>query len=124
MIRGFRGATTIDGNTPEAIEESTVELFGEIVKRNGLAADEVSYIIVTVTHDIDAAFPAKYIRQLEGWQWVPVMCAVEIDVQGALPLCIRLMISAETDKRQTEVEHVFLRNAVQLRPDLLKNVLD
>ncbi|MGV2805924.1 chorismate mutase, partial [Clostridium perfringens] len=68
--------------------------------------------------DLDATFPAKAIRQLEGWDLVPLMCSVEIPVQGSLPRCIRFMVQVNTDKSQSEIKHVYLNEAKRLRPDL------
>lgn len=71
-----------------------------------------------MTQDLDATFPAKAIRQLEGWDLVPLMCSVEIPVQGSLPRCIRFMVQVNTDKSQSEIKHVYLNEAKRLRPDL------
>ncbi|MNP70812.1 Chorismate mutase AroH [compost metagenome] len=71
-----------------------------------------------MTHDLDTAFPAKAIRQLDGWDMVPLMCALEVPVAGSLPKCIRLMVQVNTDKSQREIKHVYLNGAQALRPDL------
>ncbi len=73
----------------------------------------------TVTDDINAAFPAKVARELPGWSHVPVMCMREIDVPNSLEKCIRVMLLAKTDLAQKEVIHIFLNDAVKLRPDLI-----
>jgi chorismate mutase len=77
-------------------------------------------MIFTTTPDISSVFPAQAVRSLEGegWEYVPVMCAREIPVSGALPLCVRVMMHVNTEKSAQEIQHVFLRDAVKLRPDL------
>ncbi|SDH07562.1 chorismate mutase [Alteribacillus persepolensis] len=119
MIRGVRGAITIHENTEEDIVKSTKLLLEEMISQNDLEPEYVSHIWFTATSDIDAVFPAKAVRSLEGWQFVPVMCAKEIDVKNSLPKCIRIMLQAEIDKAQKDVQHVYLRDAKQLRPDLV-----
>ncbi|RSL33460.1 chorismate mutase [Salibacterium salarium] len=118
MIRGFRGATTVKKNTEEQIVNSTKRLLEKIINENQISPEDVSHIWFTVTTDIDAAFPAKATRLIDNWQFVPVMCAQEIPVPDSLPLCIRIMLTAETNKKQEEVRHVYLNDAVSLRPDL------
>ncbi|MFZ4452281.1 chorismate mutase [Salibacterium aidingense] len=118
MIRGFRGATTVKKNTEEQIVNSTKRLLEKMIKENNIFPENVSHIWFTVTSDLDAAFPAKATRLIDGWQFVPVMCAREIPVPQSLPLCIRIMLTAETEAAQDEVHHVYLNDAVSLRPDL------
>ncbi|SDH40797.1 chorismate mutase [Alteribacillus bidgolensis] len=118
MIRGVRGAITIDNNTEEDIVHSTKVLLEEMINENELKPEFVSHIWFTTTSDIDAAFPAKATRLFDGWQWVPVMCAQEINVSNSIPLCIRIMLTAELDTAQEDVQHIYLREAKQLRPDL------
>lgn len=71
-----------------------------------------------MTADLDATFPARAIREIEGWEMVPLMCSVEIPVKGSLPNCIRLMVQVNTDKSQRDIRHVYLNEAQRLRPDL------
>ncbi|MNN88276.1 Chorismate mutase AroH [compost metagenome] len=71
-----------------------------------------------MTGDLDATFPARAIREIEGWDLVPLMCSVEIPVKGGLPMCIRLMVQVNTDKSQRDIRHVYLNEAQKLRPDL------
>ncbi|MFD2704444.1 chorismate mutase [Salibacterium lacus] len=118
MIRGVRGATTVKKNTEEQIVSSTKRLLEKMIKENNISSEKVSHIWFTVTEDLDAAFPAKATRLIDGWQFVPVMCAREIPVPDSLPLCIRVMMTAETEAVQQEVNHVYLNDAVSLRPDL------
>lgn len=116
--RGIRGATTVTNNEEQEILEATGQLLSEIVKRNDLNPEYISNIWVTVTQDLNATFPAKVIRQLAGWELVPLMCAVEIDVKGGLAKCIRLLVQVNTEKSQREMNHVYLNGARVLRPDL------
>lgn len=118
MIRGIRGATTIDVDTPEAIHLATEYMIMRIIEANRLHAEDVASVFVTTTPDIKSGFPAKTVRSLEGWTRVPIMSAVEMDVEGALPKCIRLMLHVNTNLEQREVEHVYLNGAKVLRPDL------
>ncbi|ADO57073.1 chorismate mutase [Paenibacillus jamilae] len=116
--RGIRGATTVANNEANEILEATSQLLEEIVSYNEIQPDDISNVWITVTHDLDAAFPAMAIRQLDGWDMVPLMCALEIPVAGSLPKCIRLMVQVNTDKSQREMKHVYLNGAQMLRPDL------
>lgn len=118
MNRGIRGATTVTRNDEQEIMQETLRLLEEMVKRNDLHPEYISNIWITMTQDLDAAFPAKAIRQLEGWDLVPLMCSVEIPVKGSLPRCIRFMVQVNTEKSQSEIKHVYLNEAKRLRPDL------
>lgn len=118
MNRGIRGATTVTRNDEQEIVQETLRLLEEMVRRNELQPEYISNIWITMTQDLDATFPAKAIRQLEGWDLVPLMCSVEIPVQGSLPRCIRFMVQVNTDKSQSEIKHVYLNEAKRLRPDL------
>ncbi|WP_322905583.1 chorismate mutase [Paenibacillus campi] len=116
--RGIRGATTVTRNDRQEILGETLVLLREIVERNQFDAEDVSSIWITMTADLDAAFPALAIREMDGWSMVPLMCAVEAAVQNSLPQCIRLMIHINTTKTQQEIKHVYLNEATRLRPDL------
>lgn len=122
FLRGFRGATTVTENSAEAILEATKTLMEALIRENQLVAEDVAAVWLTTTEDLNAAFPAKAVRQIPGWQWVPLMCAQEIPVPGSLPRCIRVMLLAHTDKPQQEIRHIFLNDAITLRPDLNQNV--
>jgi chorismate mutase len=118
VIRGIRGATTIAENQETEILSATEELMQEIAARNAIAPGDISHVIITVTEDINATFPARALRDLSGYTYVPVMCAREIPVPGSLPLCIRLMVTADVSLEQHEIKHVYLNEAEKLRPDL------
>lgn len=100
------------------ILRETVILLREIVERNDVVAENISNVWITMTNDLDATFPARAIREIEGWEMVPLMCSTEIPVKGSLPKCIRLMVQINTDKSQREIRHVYLNEAQKLRPDL------
>src|SRR5699024_6913639 len=112
--------TTVTNNETAEILFNTQKLFEEMIAKNDIEPQAVSHVFISVTNDINACFPAKAIRELPGWTYVPVMCMNEIDVPGSLAKCIRIMLVARTDKNQQEIKHTFQNDAVQLRPDLIK----
>ncbi|WP_019242022.1 MULTISPECIES: chorismate mutase [Bacillus] len=118
MTRGVRGATTVVQNNEREIIDHTEELLREMVSKNGIEPETVCSVIISVTEELTATFPAKALRRLEGWTYVPVMCFREIPVENALENCIRIMLHWNTDKGQKEIEHVYLKGAKVLRPDL------
>ncbi|WP_078380179.1 chorismate mutase [Sutcliffiella halmapala] len=118
MIRGVRGATTIDENTEQEIIKKTEELLLTMIRANDIIAEEVAQVLISVTADITACFPAKALRNLAGWDYVPVMCTKEIAVPNSLPSCIRVMMTVNTKASQKEVNHIYLYQARSLRPDL------
>lgn len=117
MVRAIRGATTVDSNTEEEIVKHTSDLLLEIAKKNNLKEEDIISIFFTATKDINAAFPAIAARRI-GWTSTPLMCGEEIDVPGSLKKCIRVLVHAETSLTKDEIKHVYLRDAVSLRPDL------
>lgn len=120
MIRGIRGAITVSADKPEEILLETKKLVTEMAKENRIDPDDVASVIISTTTDISSAFPAKAVRTLENWTYVPVMCTHEMDVPGSLPLCIRVMMHVNTEVVQQEIRHIYLNDAVKLRPDLVK----
>jgi chorismate mutase len=120
FVRGIRGATTVEHNEEKEILASTLELLNAIIASNEFTPDEICSVFVTVTHDITATFPARAIRQMGGWELVPLMCSLEIPVENSLPKCIRLMVQVNTDKVQAQMNHVYLKGAQILRPDIVK----
>lgn len=120
-VRGIRGAITVEANEKEQMLQATLELLNEIVKQNAIDPSDIGSVFITVTQDLDDTFPAIAIRQMAGWELVPLMCALEVPVKGSLERCIRFMIHYNTDKSQAEINHVYLAGARVLRPDLSKN---
>ncbi|MVP00035.1 chorismate mutase [Paenibacillus lutrae] len=119
-VRGIRGATTVENNEEGPILSSTLELLDKIVQDNSVNPADISSVFITVTKELTATFPARAIRQMDGWDLVPLMCSIEIDVDNSLPNCIRLMVLVNTEKKQDEIRHVYLKGAKVLRPDIVK----
>ncbi len=120
MVRGIRGATTVEQDDPDLILAATAELLEKILEGNpGLATDDIASILFTVTDDIISIHPAAAARKM-GWNNVPLLCSTEIPVTGSLPLCVRVLIHWNTDLAQSQVKHIYLNEAVRLRPDLSK----
>ncbi|MCR8634471.1 MULTISPECIES: chorismate mutase [Paenibacillus] len=119
-VRGIRGATTVEHNDEKEILTATTELLNHIIAENSIIPEEIASVFVTVTTDLTATFPARSIRAMAGWELVPLMCSLEVPVAGSLPLCIRLMVMTNTEKKQDEIVHVYLKEAMRLRPDLSK----
>ncbi|WP_182897086.1 chorismate mutase [Microbispora sp. H10830] len=117
MVRAIRGAIQVEGNDRDAILAGTTELVTEVMGRNNLTTDDVISVIFTCTPDLTAEFPALAARKL-GFHDVPLLCASEIDVPGALPRVVRLMAHVQTDRPRQEIQHVYLRGAVALRVDI------
>ena len=117
VCRGVRGATTVEADNADEILLATRQLLALMIRRNGIESHDVASAFFTVTGDLSAEFPALAARQL-GWLDVPLLCAYEIAVDGALPRCIRILLHWNTDKPQPEIHHVYLHKAIKLRPDL------
>ncbi len=113
--RGIRGATTVAENSREAILAATRELLALIAERNEVAVEDIASAFFTVTEDLDAEHPALAARQL-GWHDVALLCAREIPVPGSLGRVIRVLLHVNTTKSLAEIRHVYLREAVALRP--------
>jgi chorismate mutase len=113
----LRGANTVPENTPEAILSATDALMREILSRNGLGADDLVSCIFTLTPDLDAQFPAVAAREM-GLSNVPLLCAREIPVPGALPQVIRVLMHAYLPDPEAKPQHVYLGDAIKLRLDL------
>jgi chorismate mutase len=120
FCRGIRGATTASDDTPEAIKMATKELLKAMIDANDIQEEQVASVIFTTTPDLTAAFPASAARAL-GWTHTALMGSQEVAVPGALPMCIRILIHWNTTKEQTEIHHIFLGGATQLRPDLTQD---
>lgn len=120
MTRGIRGATTALANDEKEILDVTKSLLEEMIEENRVQAHDVSHVFISVTKDLTATFPAKVLRTIEGWKYVPVMCMAEIDVPNSLERCIRIMMVTNTTTPQEEIHHIYHNEAVKLRPDLIK----
>lgn len=116
-VRAVRGATQVDRDDRTEILDRTAELVQEVMHRNGLSGDDVISIVFTATPDLTAEFPAYAARAL-GLTDVPLICATEISVPGAMPRVLRLLAHVETPRARAELRHVYLRGAASLRTDL------
>ncbi|MBI3097048.1 MAG: chorismate mutase [Planctomycetes bacterium] len=116
MLRGIRGAIQVKSNTRAAIAAGTQELLRHLILRNRLRLTAVAAAFFTVTRDLDADFPAFAARQI-GWTDVPLLCASEIPVRGAMPRVVRVLLLVNTTRRQSAMWHGYLGAAGRLRPD-------
>ena len=116
-VRAIRGAVQVEANTAEAISAGTQELLSEILKANHLPIESVISVLLTATPDLNAAFPAAAAREV-GFEATPLLCAVEIDVPGALPRVVRAMFTVETEHSSSEISHIYLGGAKALRRDI------
>ncbi len=113
--RGIRGATTVERNDREEILAATTELLQLLIERNELQTEDIASAIFSVTEDLDAEFPALAARAL-GWTETALMCMREIPVPGSLDKCIRVLLHVNTERRVSDMQHVYIRNAINLRP--------
>jgi chorismate mutase len=116
-LRAIRGATTLDDDSREQLIARTQELLREIFARNGLEESDVISIIFTATDDIASAFPAEAAREA-GIEHVPLLCARELDITGGIERCVRVLLHVRTPRSPSELRHVYLHDARQLRTDL------
>lgn len=117
LVRGIRGAISVESNTSRELIDATKELLLTLVKDNDLNTEDIASLFFTVTPDLNADFPASAAREL-GWTLVPLLCAREIDVPNGPPRLVRVLVHANTIKSQQEIRHVYLKDAASLRPDL------
>ncbi len=118
QVRGVRGATTIEENTPEAIEEATIELISQMEVANAIDPADIVSVIFSVTPDINAAFPARFARARLGWEYVPLLDVQHMEVENSLRQCIRVLMQVNTPLLQHQIQHIYLRRARVLRPDI------
>ena len=118
-VRAVRGATQLEVDEREHLLERTTELVTEVMEANGLTTEDFISIIFTSTSDLVSEFPAYAARQL-GFDEVPLMCARELEIERSMPRVIRLMAHVETEMPRTEVTHVYLHGAANLRRDLTR----
>lgn len=116
-VRAVRGATQIEQDERQQVLDATTELLTEVLARNALAPDDLISVVFTATPDVRSEFPAYAARQM-GITDVPLLCAAEIAVPGAMPRVLRLLAHVETDLTRAELRHVYLRGAAALRTDL------
>ena len=116
-VAALRGAITLDSDEREHLLERVGRLLTELMERNGLEHEDLISILFTATDDIHSVFPAVAARQL-GMGDVPLICARELDIEGGMPRCVRVMIHITTDRPRSELRHVYLDDARSLRDDL------
>ena len=116
--RGIRGAITVDENSVSSISEATVELLNKMINANSIESKDISHVIFSVTKDLNAAFPAKFARDIIGWSDVPMMCFNEADIDDSLLKCLRVLIVINSEKPQSQIKHIYLKEAKCLRPDI------
>ncbi|MGC9521856.1 MAG: chorismate mutase [Anaerolineae bacterium] len=117
--RGIRGAITVEENTAAAILEATRTLLTSMREVNAFAIEELASVIFTATPDLTAVYPAAAAREM-GWTQTPLLCMQEMAAAGSLPRCIRVLLHWNTNRLPGEVQHVYLRGARVLRPDLME----
>lgn len=117
VVRAARGAITVERDDRDAVLDATERLLRELVERNGVGSDDVVSIVFTATGDLRSVFPAEAARRM-GMTDVPLLCARELDVEGALAMVVRVLVHFLTPKPRSEVEHVYLDGARSLRDDL------
>lgn len=116
-VRAVRGAIQVERDDRDEVLAATTELVSEVLERNALGHDDLISIVFTATPDLRSEFPAYAARQM-GIVDVPLLCASEIDVPGAMPRVLRLLAHVQTDRERADVRHVYLRGAAALRTDL------
>ncbi len=116
-VRALRGATTIDVDTPEHIEERVTALLDAMLERNDVGHDDLISILFTATEDVVSTFPATAARS-RGLGDVPLICARELSIEGGTPMCIRVMVHLTTERTRDQLHHVYLEGARSLRDDL------
>jgi chorismate mutase len=116
-VRAVRGATQVDRDDRQEILDATTELLTTVLERNGLTQEDLISVVFTATPDLTAEFPAYAARQM-GFVDVPLLCASEIGVAGAMPRVLRVLAHVETDLPRADVQHAFLRGSAALRRDL------
>lgn len=114
ITKGIRGAITVDSNTPEAIENATLELLGELISQNVINKEKISHVIFTLTEDLNAEFPAKFARIKLGWRDVAMLCSHEVEVPDSLSMCLRILIVLNCENEFIP-EFVYLKGAAKLR---------
>lgn len=116
-VRALRGATTVDSDTPEQVTTRIQALLHEMLERNGVDHEDLISIVFTATSDVVSLFPATAARKL-GLGDVPLLCARELDIVGATPRCLRVLMHITTTRTRSELHHVYMEGARELRDDL------
>ena len=120
-LRGIRGAVTVESNSKEEIWQASRLLMTKLMSSNQLNFNQVGAAIFSSTPDLTAAFPTTGVRQLPSFSLIPLFDTQEVDVEGSLPMCIRVLLLVDIDVKQRDIVHVYLGEAKKLRPDLMQN---
>ena len=113
-MRGIRGAITVEQNEKDAIWQAAKAMMQELIARNELAPEDIGAVIFSMTEDLTAAFPTA----LPGFDLVPLFDARQCAIEGSLGKCIRVLVLADTEKKQRDIRHIYMGRAVALRPDI------
>ena len=113
----IRGATVADYNNMTAISDATCELFSKIIEENNLNAEDIISATFTMTNDLDAIYPAKCVREYLGYKDIPFLCYQELNIQGSLRKCIRILMLINSELNKNDIKHIYLKEAKKLRPD-------
>ncbi|MCD7879167.1 MAG: chorismate mutase [Candidatus Gastranaerophilales bacterium] len=118
--RGIRGAITIEANNEQCVRSGVKEIISEIKKQNSFKDEDISYVIFTLTGDIDCVYPAKIAREeFLDWKYVPMLCTNELRIENSISKCLRILIVINTNLEQNRIKHVYLKGAAELRKDLV-----
>ena len=117
VVRALRGATTIDSDTADNVRVRTIALLNQMIERNGVDHEDIISVLFTATDDIHSMFPASAARDI-GFGDIPLICARELDITDATPLCVRVLMHLTTTRSRSELRHVYLEGASGLRDDL------
>ena len=118
-MRGVRGATTVENDRKEEIWSAAAELVSAMLDATGIASEDIGAAIFSATEDLVSAFPSAGVRaRVPGFDAVPLFDARQLAIEGSLPRCLRVLLLVDTEKRQQEIKHIYLREARKLRPDL------
>lgn len=118
-VRGIRGATTVENNDSQEILSATKRLLKEMIKANNIKEENIASVFFSMTSDLDQEFPAVAARLL-GWKDAALFCTKELEIEEALAKCIRVLIHYNSDKSLAEINHIYLKKAKNLRPDLVE----
>lgn len=117
--RGIRGAITVKENSAEEISSAVCELVCKMLEENNIVTENISHVIFSMTDDLDVIYPAKPVREnIEGFNFVPMMCLSEQKINNSLKMCLRVLIVVNTDISQKAIKHIYLRDAKKLRVDI------
>ncbi len=118
--RGIRGAITVLDDTAEEITSSVCELLNSMIFQNSVSVDDISHVIFSMTSDLKSMYPAKAAREnIQGFNNVPMFCVGEQNINNSLKMCLRILMVVNTDKNQSEIKHIYLRDAKKLRADIV-----